>query len=401
MLAERLERQGLTPDAARHEAQRQFGNTAALCETRHEMQTFAAVERAWQDLRYAARLLRLNPVFALTAIVSLGLGIGANTAIFQLIDSVRLRSLPVKNPRELVRVAIAGGNRGMGLNSPYGDLTRPIWEELRRKQDVFSGMFAWSVNQDVVSTGGRLEPVNGFYVTGSLFQVLGLEAWRGRLVLPEDEHACPATTAVVSYSYWQTKMGGREIDAGTKLLIDGQFTQVVGVTPPRFLGMVVGDHFDVARPFCRPAQLQNNLFDITVMGRLRPGVSLQASSAELSALSPGIMAATAPTGYTAESTARYRGFRLAAYPAGAGVSSLRDEYDSSLSLLLAITGLVLLIACANLANLILARASTRERELGVRLALGPRAAACFASCWPRMPFWRRSAPLWGLASRRW
>jgi len=118
MLAERLERQGLTPDAARREAQRQFGNTTALYETRREMQTFASVERSWQDLRYAARLLRLNPVFALTAIVSLGLGIGANTAIFQLIDSVRLRSLPVKNPRELARVAIAGGNRGMGLNSP-------------------------------------------------------------------------------------------------------------------------------------------------------------------------------------------------------------------------------------------------------------------------------------------
>jgi predicted permease len=370
MLSERLERQGLTPEAARREASRQFGSTTALHETRREMQTFAAVERFWQDLRYSARLLRLNPVFALTAIASLGLGIGANTAIFQLIDSVRLRSLPVKNPHELARVAIAGSNQGMGLNSPYGDLTRPIWEELRAKQKVFSGMFAWSVGQDEVSTGSRHDSVNSFYVTGSLFQVLGVAAWRGRLVLPEDEHACPATTAVVSYSYWQTKMGGREIDPGTKLLIDGQLTQVVGVTPPRFLGLVVGDHFDVALPFCRPAQLQSNVFDITVMGRFRPGVSMQAASAELSALSPGIMDATAPTGYKAETIARYRAFRLAAYPAGAGVSSLREEYDSSLSLLLAITGLVLLIACANLANLVLARSTARERELGVRLALG-------------------------------
>jgi predicted permease len=370
MLAERLERQGLAPETARSEARRQFGNTTSLHEARREMQTFGSVERFCQDLRYAARLLRLNPVFALAAVASLGFGIGANTAIFQLIDAVRLRSLPVRNPNELARVAIAGGNHGMGLNNAYGDLTRPIWEELRERQQVFSGMFAWGVGQEVVSRGGRLEPINGLYVTGELFRVLGVEAWRGRLVLPEDEHACPATTAVVSYSYWQTKMGGREIDTGAKLLIDGQIVQVIGVSPPQFLGLVVGDHFDVALPLCRPQQLLRNLFDVTVMGRLRPGVSLQSASAELSALSPGIMAATTPTGYNPDFIGRYRAFRLTAYPAGVGVSALREEYDSSLSLLLATTGLVLLIACANLANLILARALARERELGVRLALG-------------------------------
>ena len=370
LLADRFTRRGMTPEAAWREARRQFGNATSLKEARHDMQTFAWLERLWHDLLHGARLLRMNPVFSCIAIVSLGLGIGANTAIFQLLDAVRLRTLPVRNPNELAQIKIVGGNQGMGENNRYGDLTRPIWEELHQRQKAFSGLFAWGVNGDVVGTGSQLEPVNGFYVTGNLFQVLGVEAWRGRLVTPEDEHACPVTTAVVSYAYWQTKMGGREIDLGTKLLIDGQLMQVTGVTPPGFLGLIVGDRFDIVLPFCEPKQLMRNLFEVTVMGRLRPGISLAGASAELAALSPGITAATEITGYSAETVARYRRFRLAAYPAGAGVSGLRDEYDSSLWLLLGITGLVLLIACANLANLILARASARERELGVRLALG-------------------------------
>jgi predicted permease len=370
LLAERLIRRGMTPEAARNEARRQFGNTTSLRETRHDMQTFAWIERLWQDLRHGARLLRMNPVFSAVAIASLALGIGANTAIFQLLDAVRLRSLPVKNPQELAQVQIVGGNTGMGMNNQYGDLTRPMWEELRQRQKAFSGIFAWGVGGDAVGSGSQLEPVVGFYVTGNLFQVLGVEAWRGRLTTPEDEHACPGTTAVVSYKYWQTRMGGRKIDSSTKLLIDGQLMQITGVTPPSFLGLVVGDRFDIVLPFCEPKELARNIFDVTVMGRLRPGTSLTVASAELAALSPGIMAATEITGYNADTVARYRRFRLAAYPAGAGVSSLREEYNSSLWLLLGITGLVLLIACANLANLILARASAREREFGVRLALG-------------------------------
>jgi len=370
LLAERFTRRGMTPEEAWAQARRQFGNTTSLKEARHDLRTFARIERLWQDLRHGARLLRLNPVFSTVAILSLSLGIGANTAIFQLLDAVRLRTLPIRNPNELARIAIVGGNQGMGVNTQYGDLTRPIWEELHRRQKAFSGMFAWAVNGDVVGSGSQLERVNGLYVTGDLFQVLGVDAWRGRLVIPEDEHACPATTAVVSYAYWQTRMGRREIDSNSKLLIDGRLMQVTGVTPPGFLGLAVGDRFDIVLPFCKPKELMRNLFVVTVMGRLRPGVSLPGASAELAVLSPGIMAATEITGYGSESVARYRRLRLAAYPAGTGVSSLREEYNDSLWLLLGVTGLVLLIACANLANLILARASARERELGVRLALG-------------------------------
>ena len=336
------------------------------------MSGIAWLESVGQDLRRGARLLRLNPGFAAVAIVSLALGIGANTAIFQLIDAVRLRSLPIPNPQELADVRIVGGNGGMGINSGnYPQLTRPIWQELRERHEPFSGVFAWGAGGVNVGQGSERRWSRGIWVSGEFFRVLGVRPWRGRLLLPEDEGACPASRAVVSYSYWQGQMGRRDIDAGATLLVDGELTEVIGVTPPEFFGLAVGDNFDVAIPFCQPKEpLRRDVFDIAVMGRLRRGWTLERASAELQAASPGIFEATALSGRSAYEIETYKRFRLAAYPASAGVSWLRTQYESSLSLLLGITGLVLLIACTNLANLMLARASTRERERAVRLALG-------------------------------
>jgi predicted permease len=347
-----------------------FGNAARLREEARDAWGWTWIDRLFQDLHYASRVLRKSPGFTFVVILSLMLGIGANTAIFQILNAVRLRNLPVSNPRQLAEVKIVGGNGAVGLHDEYGELTRPIWEEIRRDHPAFSAVFAWSAQLVLLGEGSASQLAKGILVSDDFFHALGVNAWRGRVLNSGDERACPESAAMVSYPYWRSKMGGREIGSHTKLLINGKLKEIVGVTPPSFFGLAVGERFDIALPFCRSTELRRDVFDVSVIGRLRPGWSLPAASAQLNAQSPGIMAATKITGYTARSRESYTKFRLGAYSASTGVSDLRRTYDSSLWLLLAITGLVLLIACANLANLMLARAGVREREFAVRLALG-------------------------------
>jgi putative ABC transport system permease protein len=323
------------------------------------------------DLRFAARAARRSPGFSATVVLTLALGIGANTAIFQLINAVRLQSLPIRNAAELVEVRIVGGRQGFGIgNGRYAQITRPVWQEFRTHQRGLSGIFAWATPDLRVGERPDLQSVNGISVSGEFFSVLGIEPWRGRLIEPSDETACPGSRAVVSYAYWQSALGGRELGRDVRLPINGGSYEVIGVTPPGFFGLAVGESFDVAVPLCQPRELRRELFDVSVMGRLGSGWTMERVSGHLATLSPGIFEASVPSGYSAQWIERFKAFRLAAYPAYAGVSQLRANYDTPLNLLLAITGLVLLIACANLANLMLARAIARGREVSVRLTLG-------------------------------
>jgi predicted permease len=329
------------------------------------------LETLWQDFGFALRLLRKSPGFTAVAVLTLGLGIGANTAIFQLLDAVRMRNLPVRNPQQLAAVRIVGGNQGMGLNQDYGDLTRPLWLEIRDRQQAFSDIFAWSVTERFVGRGSEMRHFHGLWVSGDFFRALGIPPFRGRLLSPADEGPCPMTYGVASYSYWRRELGARDPREGIRLIVDNFPVQIIGVTPPEFFGMVVGDSFDIALPFCvPPGGLQRDVFEVSVIGRLKPGWSLERASAELGAISPGILEGTIPPGRDAKTVATYKNFRLAAYRASRGVNPLHDNDYTSLWLLLGITGLVLAIACANLANLMLVRGNTRGREMALRLALG-------------------------------
>ncbi len=333
-----------------------------------------------RDIRYAARQLWQNPGFATVAILSLALGIGANTAIFQLLDAVRLRLLPVKSPEQLAMVQIANATNGRtgSFVTDRAELTSGIWNLLRTQQQGFSGIAAWSPQQRNLSQGGEARNANTLMVSGDFFPVLGINPAIGRLLSSADDYrGCGTQGAVLSYAFWQKEYGGRATVLGSKIALDRQLFQIISVTPPSFHGVDVGRDFDVVVALCSEPVFSGkdswtdspSTWWLAVIGRLKPGWTPERASAQLATTSPGIFAATLPPQFDPVDKKEYLHFHLGATRADKGVSALRSN-DNSLYILLALSGLVLLLACANLANLLLARASARQREMALRLTLG-------------------------------
>lgn len=339
-----------------------------------------------QDLVYAWRNFAAHPVFPLTAILSLALGIGANTAIFSLFDAVALRALPVENPETLVMLTDPGADGvSVGSNSGARDqLSYPEFLQLRARKDIFRSLMATQSSLEslqVSIAGGVGEEANVRLVSHEFFQTLGVQAWRGRTLSPEDREDAPL--AVIHFDYWQRRFGGRPDVLGTKIKVRGGVFEIAGVTPPGFFGERVGRIPDLWLPLTLQAQVlpgRDWLHDkpgsldkvmwLQVFGRLQDGLSLERAQAMANSVFKEDLQRFYGARLNAKERVSFLNQHLELRPGAKGASSLRGNLEKPLGLLLAASAMVLLIACMNLGNLMLARATSRIGEISVRLALG-------------------------------
>ncbi|HEY6323675.1 MAG TPA: ABC transporter permease, partial [Thermoanaerobaculia bacterium] len=307
------------------------------------------------------RTLRKSPAFAATAVLSLALGIGASTAIYSLIDALLLRWLPVHNPQELLQLSIAGApERG-----PYAEnFSYPLVKALETPHDIFAGLCGFTGGRFPTGPRDAVEDTTGAWVTGGFYETLGLQPAAGRLLTPDDDKPGAVPAAVIGYGYWERKYGRDPRVVGQSIQIFGKPVIVVGVTPAGFTGANVGQIADITLPLAVLPQLQPDepyMIDagswwIRVLARPLPGMSRDQLTARMRTIWPQLAESAIPASMPG-SLRRVRGTWIELRPGGTGWTDLRRQFRQPLYVLMALTGLVLLIACANVANLLLARAT--------------------------------------------
>jgi predicted permease len=363
---------GMPAAEARAAAQRAFGGIEQRKEECRDARGINLVETVARDTRLAFRQLRKQPGLAATAIVSLALGIGANTAIFQLLDALSMTALPVRAPHELVEIRLTGPDGRDGRHTGRNrQVSLPQYRAIEQRQQGLQSMLAFGDTRFNLSPSGEIRPVDGLWVSGSFFETLGVAPLVGRLIGPADDRPdCrPSTVAVISYALWQGEFGGRADILSQFIPLGPARVPIVGVTPPEFFGVEVGRQFSVAMPLCASGFGNRDHWWLAAIGRLKPGWTGASAAAQLAQVFPDIQKETMPE-YRAELAETYLAMGVELVDASNGLSPLRRLYRQPLTILMAISALVLLMAAVNLTNLLLARATARRDEFALRLALG-------------------------------
>ena len=382
--AEKYIRAGVPREEAARRARLALGGIEQTKEDCREMRGVQLIETTLQDIRYAVRMLRKSPGFAAVAVLTLGLGIGANTAIFSLLNALALRDLSVPRPEELVRFG-AYSPDDRYLDDPYTALSLPMFQELSRDQNVFSSTLAWWYGGVVnVETNGALSRAGIWAVSGNFYSELGARPELGRLPEPGDVdlNASSATpVAVLDYAFWQRQYGGSRDAIGKTLKVEGILFTIIGVAPRGFKGTSAERGPDICVPLTAKPLLggetdvqkhlqRRDALWLEAAGRLKPGVRLGQARAQLESLWPAVRQAMLPATQDHARRNRFLVLQMRVVPGSKGDSYLRSRFLKPLYILLGVAGTVLLLACVNLASLMLARAATRAHETGLRVALG-------------------------------